>query len=107
MKNRLSAVAVSVDDHPVAVFGKAFFPRDTGAGQKQMSERLLVTALRSIERIEMLARNDEQMHGRLRADIVENDADVILVNALSWNFARIDAAEYAVFLAHTDRIIKA
>ena len=97
MKNGLPAVAVRVDDDAIAVFGKAFFACYFRAGQKQVTERFPVIFSGFVERIEMLARDDQNVRRRLRANIVEGDAHVVFVNSRRRNLARNNSAKQTIF----------
>ena len=80
MKDRLTAVGIRVYDNSITIFGEAFFPRDLGSRQKQMAERLFICRSGLVERIDMLARDDQNMCRRLRRKIVERHANFILVD---------------------------
>ncbi len=102
MENGLAAVAVCVYDDPIAVARKSVRAGDTRGGQQQVTERFFVSAFGFIERIEMLLRHDQQMRRRLRAEIVESQANFIFVNFCRKNIARDYLAKNAVLLAHFD-----
>src|SRR5688572_10547444 len=97
MKDRLPAVGVRVDDDAVAVFGETLFARDFGGRQKQPPERLLMIFPGLVERIEMLARNDQDMRRRLRADVVKSDASLVFINARRRNRAVDDLTKKTIF----------
>lgn len=98
MKDRLPGVGVRIDDDAVTAPSKTFLPRDFGGGQKQMSERFLMLRLRRIERREMLARNDQNVRRRLRADVVKCYAYIVFKNFRRRNFARNNFAKNTIFV---------
>ena len=93
VKNGLSAVRVGVDDRAITVFGKVFLTGDFRTSQQKMTERFLMPTFRRIKRRKMLARNNQKMCRRLRADVANGDANIVLINLFRRNFARDNFAE--------------
>jgi hypothetical protein len=93
MENRLSTVTVGIYDDSVTVVRKASVARDLTSGHKQMTKGVPVLGGRLRERIDMFARDEQEMSWRLRADVAESDADIILINHGSGNFARDNPAK--------------
>jgi hypothetical protein len=98
VKNRLPAVRICVDHDAIAVLGYAPFTSDLGRRELEMAERRLLSDGRRIERIEMLARNNENMRRSLRAYVVERDAGPVLVNLVGRNLARNYLAKQTIIL---------
>ena len=93
MKNGLPAVLVRVDNDAITVLVKTFFAGYSSAGQKQMTERFPVIFARLVERIEMLARHNQNVRRRLRADVVKSDAHIVFENSGRRNLARHNLAK--------------
>src|SRR5215470_16167667 len=88
-----------IDDGAEAIRG-AGFARETPSDDEHLAERGLVRRLRVVERRDVRLRHDQQVHRRLRADVVERDHLVILVGFLGRNLAADDLAKNAVRIAH-------
>ena len=107
MEYGLSAVNVRVDDNSVPAFGKFLFTRDVRGGKHYMAERFLVLIFSFVQRIKMFTGNDEYMVRCLRVDVIERNADAILVNKCRRNLPGNYFAENAVRIAHGQiRILK-
>jgi len=93
----LAAVFADIDDHAIAL-GEPLDARQMHSDLQQMTEqcRLLVLFARSIERGPVLARRDQDMHGRLRMNVVEGVAAVVLVDPGRRDASFNDFAEEAV-----------
>lgn len=100
VKDSLTAVAVRIYDDAITVLRETFFASDLGRSQKEMSKRFFIRRVSCIKRVDMMARNYENVRRSLRAQIVESDADVILEHTRRANFARGDLTEEAVINLH-------
>jgi len=100
MKHGLPAVGVSVYYNPITIFGETPFTGDTSGRQKKMAERLRIVLPGFIQRVDMVARNDENMSRRLRTKIVERDAYLIFEHASRRYLVRYDLAENAALNLH-------
>src|SRR5436190_593650 len=100
VKHGLPAVGVRVYHHTISVLGKALVACDLCRRQKQMAERLFLTIRRFVQRIEVLARNDQDMRRRLRAEVVKSDAHAVLKNLLRRYLAARYPAKDAIALSH-------
>ena len=105
MKNRLAAVGIRIYDHAVTILGEALFTRDLSCGEKQMTEVLFVLPLCCVQRIYVRAGHNQDMRRCLRADVIERDADIILIHLVRRDIARNYLAKQAIIRTHIDQII--
>jgi len=91
----LAAVGAGVDDHAIAVDEPFRTSNFSGSG-KQVAEERSVTGIAVGERGDVFSGNDEEMSGRLRIDVEEGDAAVVLVNELGGDGSGDDLAEEAL-----------
>ena len=96
MINGLPAVAVGVDDDAVTVVGKPLRARDLGGLEHDVPDCLAMLRTGCVERIEMLARHDQNMRRRLRADVVESKTDIVLINLRRRDLAFHDPAKQTI-----------
>lgn len=94
MIDSLAAIVASVD-HGAISAGQAFGAGDLSRSPVQVAEKLFVLLLRMGNGRNMLARHHENVHRRLRLDIREGVAVVILINRFRWNAPIDDLAEKA------------
>lgn len=80
MVDRLSAVFANVDHHPIAC-RKLLFARDLSDRPQQMAKQRAVFRSGLRQRSDVLARNHQQMHGRLRMNVRKSDALLIFIDA--------------------------
>ena len=66
-----------------------------------MAEQRFIFLRGVVERIQMVARDDQDVNGRLRIGITKGEAAFVLVNDIGWSLARDDAAKETV---HKSRI---
>ena len=90
----LAAVFAGVDDHPIT-FREAFGTGDFGGGAEQVAEQSFVASPGIGERADMLAREDKHMGRRLRIDVREGVAELVLVEGFGGNASFDDLAEDA------------
>lgn len=90
----LAAVVAGVDDGAVSA-GQALGTSDFSRGPVQVAEKLVVLLLHLRNGGDVPARDDENVHGRLRFDVSERIAVVILINRFGWNASIDDLAEEA------------
>ena len=100
MKYRLPAVGVCIDHNAITVLRKTLLPGDLCGSQKQVSERLFIIRPRLLKRINMLARDDQDMCRSLWTEIVERDTCLILKYARRRDLARRYSAENTVVQLH-------
>src|SRR5258708_3565795 len=93
MRHGLAAVAAVVDHDAITGFGDAEFPGQSGGGQQQVAEGGLVGGGRFTDAGNELLRDDEHMHRRLRIDVVDGEAELVLVRELRRNLAVDDLLE--------------
>ena len=80
MKNGLPAVRVCIYHDAVTVSRKALRSSDVCGRQEQVAKRFLLALTYRIERVKMLARDDEDMSRSLRVEIIERHANIVLKN---------------------------
>src|ERR1043166_24935 len=80
MKHSLPAVGVSVYHNAITIVRKMLLTCDLGGGMKQMPKHFFMVPINVIERVNMIARNDQNMRRRLRTQIIERDAHLIVIN---------------------------
>lgn len=78
MKYGLSTIGVRIDHHTIAVRRKSTMPCYLGGDKQQVSERLLLGRTGLIERVNMNARNYQNMCRSLRREVVKSNANVVL-----------------------------
>src|SRR5437016_5820347 len=88
-----------LDDGAEAI-GHACLARKTARDQEHLAQRRLVRRQRVVERGDMRLRHDQEMHRRLRADVVEGHDVVVVVNLLRRNQAARDLAKNAIRVVH-------
>lgn len=69
-------------DHGAIALGKAFRPGDPRCRPMQMAEKFAMTLLGVGDGCDVLARNDKNVHGRLRLQVSECIAALVLVYRL-------------------------
>src|SRR6266567_1470865 len=95
MEYRLACAAAVVYDRAVA-FEEMAFAREVRGDQLQLAKNGLIFWHRIRQRFEMFARTNQDVRGRLRADVFEGKKIGILIDDLRWNFLQGDFAEQAV-----------
>src|SRR4051812_41707755 len=88
-----------VDDAAKALAG-ARFTREPARDRKHLSERRDMGRLRLVQRRDVHLGNDEKVHRRLRADVVEGDDVVVVMDFPGWNLAPDDLAKNAIRVVH-------
>ena len=83
----------SVDDRAVSAFTVTGLISETGSHTQEMSKHHFVTAGRFIKRFDVLTRHDQQVRWRLRINIANRDATLVLMDYGRGNFAGDDFAE--------------
>jgi len=76
----LATVFSGIDHYPIA-FTKALVAGNQSCRVKKMAKKITVLCVRIFEGCEMLARNDEDVHRRLRMNIREGVAELVLVDS--------------------------
>lgn len=69
--DRLAAIAARIHDHPVAV-GEPLFARDLRGRNHEVAEQGAFAGFRFTQRLDVLARHDENVHWRFGVDIRES-----------------------------------
>jgi hypothetical protein len=90
--NGFTAVGAVVDDETKAA-GEVEFPGENAGGEKEVAEERLVGGDGFANARNGLLRDDQQVNGSLGLDVVQDEAEVVLVFDLGGNFAVDDALE--------------
>lgn len=80
VKNSLPAICVGVNDNPVSVFRETLFTGYISCGHQQMSKSGAVCLVRPVQRIDMFARDYQNMRRSLRAKVIKCNANIVLKN---------------------------
>lgn len=94
MAYRLTALAADICDDAVTTVRMTVIPRDTRRNEEEMSGERRVGRLR--ERIDVFARDHEDVQRRGRVEVWERDTALVLMEELRRHGAGSDAAEDAV-----------
>jgi hypothetical protein len=70
--------------------------RHPGADPKQVTQQRFISLRRIIERLEMLAWDDQKVHGCLRVDVANDYASLVVVDQVARNLAIDDFAKQAI-----------
>src|SRR5260370_34642829 len=95
VKDRLARSAAAVQHRAVA-FEELAFSRKLGGDQLQFAKDGLILGCRVGQRFEMFAWTNQDVRGRLRADVLKGEKIRIFVDNLGWNLLRCDFAEQTV-----------
>jgi len=66
-----------------------------------MAQQGFVFLRRLVQRLHVFERNHEHMSRRLRIDVLDHDAAIVLMDKLARNVTSDDFAEEAVVIGHT------
>ena len=80
VRHRFAGVRAVIDYEAEAILRQAQFPGNFGGFQQQMTELGLVFGLCFGDPRNGFLRDQEDMRGRLRGDVVESDDQVVLIN---------------------------
>jgi hypothetical protein len=94
--HRLSALGSRVDDGSIPSFRYAFVARETSREEKDLAQQGSVALVRRVQRREMLAWYDEDMHRCFRIDVAKRNEPLARVDDRGRNLSRDDPAEDAV-----------
>ncbi len=83
-----------VDHQTVAAVNETLLARNLARGQHEMAEQLLVLGGGRREAGHVHARNEQYVRGRLRRDVAEGQAGVVLVDGLGRDLAAKDFANW-------------
>src|SRR5690606_10417951 len=92
VRHRLAGMRTVVYDEAKAI-GELQLSGNHARGQEEMTEQRLVVGLGLADARDDLLGNDEQVYGRLRLDIVQDQAVLVLVLDSRRNLARDDSFE--------------
>ncbi len=96
----LASVGANVQHGPVPALRDALFAGDLRRRQLELSQELAVRGVGGVERRQVLLWNDQDVNGRLWADVSESDDLIIDVNERRGDLAPGDPAKEAIGGAH-------
>ena len=100
MEDRLSGAGARVDDRAIAGLAQAAVIGYTSSDTEQMPQQGFVPLRCVVERLNVFQRDHEHMSGRLRVDVANDDAAIVLMDKLCGNVAGYYFAEEAVVVGH-------
>jgi hypothetical protein len=96
VKDFLSPVGIAVDHHPVAAFGETKLAGEFGGHGKDVTNHPRVIGAKIVEGSDVLTGNDHDMMGSGRMDVLERQAEAVLVNHGGGDLAVADLAEETI-----------
>jgi hypothetical protein len=100
VKDGLARARARIYHGAVTALGESLFVGDAGGDAQQVSERSLIFLRSIVKRVDVLARDDQHMNGRLRVEIAKGDAQFVLVDDIGGKLARDDSTEKAALFRH-------
>ena len=100
VKDRLTAIRVGIYHDTVPIVREAFPTCYLGRGQQQMPEGFPMPRARLRQRINMLARDQQNVRRGLRRQVVERHTDIVFVNSVRRYLPVDDLAKNAVLFRH-------
>lgn len=95
MKHCLPAIAVTIDHQAEAPIRNPYLSCDPVRHQQEVAEQSIISLIRIEECREVLARNNQDMDGRLRVDVFEGDRLLVLKHNFARTFSVSDLAKEA------------
>ncbi len=92
MKNFLPTAGTGIDDRPETV-GKPLFARQARQQPQHVRDQTVVRRCKLVQTLDVQARHNQQMHRRLRVDVLEYDHAIVFVYPLGGNRAGDNLAE--------------
>jgi hypothetical protein len=96
VKNALASVGSGIDDNTEAAFSDPPVACELRGDFENVADHRSVARLDIEDSAHVLARNNQDMDRRSRADVLKGDHRIVLVNDLSFDFTFSDPAEKAV-----------
>ena len=96
MVDRLAAIGSHIDHGTVSLIQPQLLG-DFLRHQQQVSHQISVLAPNVGQRTNLLTWNDQDVNGRLRTDIVEREAQLVLIHNVSREFSIDDLLEHCGF----------
>src|SRR4051812_843613 len=81
-----AGIRPGVDSNPVATLHDTLCSGDAGRRMQQLPRYLQMPGLHRRQRVNVLARDNENMRWRTRADVSEREQIIVLVDELCGNF---------------------
>ena len=85
VEHGLTGGGVTVEHRAVSAFGESALGGDCSRTADHRTHEGIVAALDVVHRRDVFARNDEDVHRRLRIDVVEGDKAVVFIDFRRWN----------------------
>jgi hypothetical protein len=99
MENRLSSPRTDIEYGAVPLFNVAL-TGDVSGSEMAAPDDFGIIGPGLFQSVKMFLRNDQNVRGRLRADVFKSENVVVLVHLPRGNLAAKDAAEQAIRVAH-------
>ncbi len=100
VKDGLACACARVDGCAVAAFEKPLLVGNARTHAQQVAEQGFILLRGVVQRFYMVARNDEQVNGRLRIGVTKSNATLVLKYAVSGNFTRHDSTKETILVRH-------
>jgi hypothetical protein len=100
VEDRLAGTGARVDDRAVSALAVTRIIGQARGDAQEMAKQSFVPLRRFVERFHMFERNHEYVRGRLRVDVPNSDAAIILMNKLSGNVTGYDFAKETGVIGH-------
>ena len=96
MKNRLPCFPIAVEDRAVAAVSDAMLRRERRRTPHHRSHQGVIDDAEVVQRLDVLSRNDQHVHGRLRIDVFERNKTLVLVDERARDLPGNDSTEKAI-----------
>jgi hypothetical protein len=96
VEHRLARIGVAVEYHSIASSGVAVLVGQRGASPDQLANEPVIVRTKVVQRGNVSARHDEDVHGRLRVDVPESYDPIVLVDDGAGDLPRDDLAEETI-----------
>lgn len=93
--NRLLAVTADVGDEAIPVLCDPRILGDDRYDAVEIAQRLAIFRFDSLRRLDVALRNDEDVHGGLRANVVKGEDVIVLIHFVGGNVTRYQLAKEA------------
>lgn len=90
VRHGFASIGAVVEDEAVTVFVESKLLCNLGSFNQQMTQHLVIVRMRLGNARDWFLRDDQDVNGRLRFDIVKRDDLIVLINDFGRYFARYD-----------------
>jgi hypothetical protein len=100
VKDRLTGTCAGIDNSAIATLAVTLLVSHFGADTKQVTKHCLISLRRFIKGFEMLARDYQHMHRRLRINVTDYYTAFVLVHNFAVDFSIDNLAKQATLFRH-------